>query len=379
LKSPFAHLLTALPLAFAALFGSACVGKLIGLQPPARIGPAGSPVPAVGLIAGSPITAASATLQLPKSPDGSLLTPVGASGNLVLLRSGGGFGLTGPVSYVLWDSSTGGLGPVPGWPADDAAKDRVLGVFDTWAIVSHDQPSPSGSLSVALLNLRTGERRQIGTSGDSSSQGRVVASNGWVAWTDPSPSRSGIWIYDIAAGKDAVIPAMVRRISDLAVGNGVVAWWQAQGFNNGQPQIVLRDSSSNTFQSVPAADVRSLVLASDGQTVVWLQGDGSGGPGIFVHDFKSGTGGRLLGGQSIAVSLSVSGDWVSWQPGPAAGQTTAGLYNVKTHELRVVQTASGAATRFSRVLGPWYLWSTSTRQPAAGALSPCCSLLRLPN
>jgi hypothetical protein len=267
----------------------------------------------------------------------------------------------------------------------DTARDRVLGVYDAWAVVTHDDGSSGGSLAVELRNLQTGETRQIGTSGDGTTSGRVVAANGWVAWTDMTPSHSGIWLYEIATGKSSMVAAMTRRISDLAVGNGVVAWWQSQGFNNAQqPRIVVRDTAANNFQSVAASGVRSLVLSGDGQTLVWLQDSGAGGPGLYLQDLKTGSGGRLLGGQSIGVSLSVSSQYVSWQPGPGSSSATAGLYNVKTHELRVVQSAPGSASRISRVMGQWFMWSDARQQTgtASAGLPPfsgCCYLLRLPN
>ena len=370
-------------LALATVFSTACAGRFIGVQPPARIGPSGSSVPGVGLVAGAPIVVTASTRQVPAGPDGRPLTPVGSSNATVLLRSGSQFS-GGPVSYELWDPTTGALATVPGWTGDDAVKDRVLGVFEDWAVVTRDQPSLAGSVSVELRNVRSGESHQIGTSGDSSTQGRVVAANGWVAWTDSSQNHSGVWLYEIAGGKNTIVPAMVKRISSLAVANGVVAWWQGQSFNSSQPpRIVVRDIASNDFQFVAASEVRALVLSSDGQTLVWLQDAGTGGPGIYVHDLKAGSGGRLLGGQSIGVSLSVSGDYLSWQPGSGSGASTAGLYNVKTHELRFVQSAPGASTTLSRVMGQWFLWSDFARQPsgASGAspLAGCCYILRLPN
>jgi hypothetical protein len=273
--------------------------------------------------------------------------------------------------------------PVPGWSSPDTARDRVLGLFSDWAVVSRDDPSLGGASIVQLRNVRTGESRDIGTSGDGSTGVQVVAANGWVAWTDLSASHTGVWVYEIASGKSSIVPAMVRRISSLAVANGVVAWWQSQGINNQPPRIVIRDTGANNFQSVEASGVRALVLSADGQTVVWLQDSGAGGPGLYMHDMKSGSGGRLLGGQSIGVGLSVSGNYVSWQPGIGGGPTTAGLYNVKTHELRVVQSPPGTAPRIARVMGSWFFWSdpraqTGTSTTSTVPLAGCCYLLRLP-
>lgn len=372
-----------LSLTLAAIASAACVGQLIGSSPSARIGPTGSQVPSVGLVAGAPITVSAQTPQVPPGPDGRPFSPVGASGSTILLRSGGQFNSSGPVSYELWNPSTGVQTPAPGLATADAARDRVLAVSDVWAVVTHDETPSGGPTAVELRNLQTGETRQIGTSGDSSNAGRVVSANGWVAWTDTTPNHSGIWLYDIAAGKASMVPAMTRRISDLAVANGVVAWWQSQGFNNSPPRILVRDLAANNLQSVPASGVRSLVLSGDGQTVVWLQDSGAGGAGLFLQDLKTGSSGRLLGGQSVGVSLSVSGQYVSWQPGPGNNSATAGVYNVKTHELRVVQSAPSTPVRISRVMGQWFLWSNGRQAVTApaGAFSPanCCYLLPLPN
>jgi len=221
----------------------------------------------------------------------------------------------------------------------------------------------------------------VGSSGDQNAQGRVAAANGWIAWTESAPSRSGIRIYDIAAGTSVLVPAMVRRISNLAVANGVVAWWQGQNPSNSQPpRIIVHDSGANSFQTVAASGVIALVLSGDGQTLVWLQDSSGASPGLFAHDLKTGSGGRLLGGQSIGVSLSVSGPYVSWQPGPGSAGSTGGVYNVKTHELRLVQVPGGATPRLSRVLGQWFFWSdgaTPGATPAGGPSSGCCFLLRL--
>jgi hypothetical protein len=261
-------------------------------------------------------------------------------------------------------------------------RDRVLGLFGDWAVTTHDEPSQGGTTIIRLRNVGTDEARDIGTSGDSSTGGQVIASNGWVAWTDLSPGHSGIWVYEIASGKSSIVPAMARRVSNLAVANGVVAWWQSQGFNGQSPRIVIRDTGANNGQTLGATGVRALVLSADGQTIVWLQDSGAGGPGLYVHDLKTGSGGRLLGGQSIRVSLSVSGNYVSWQPGFGGGPATAGIYNVKTHELRVVQSPPGTAPRLARVMGGWFFWSDPTAPaataPALGQLSGCCHLLRLP-
>jgi hypothetical protein len=361
------------------ILSSACIGNLIGAPPPAHI--ASAQPPSVGLIAGAPITSSAQTTTIPKSPDGRLYTPVGASDTSVLLRSGGPFNGGGSAPYEVWEPASGARSPIPGWNPSDTARDRVLGLFGDWAVVTHDDSSQGGASVVQLRNVRTGESRDIGTSGDASNGGQVAASNGWVAWTDYSAGHSGVWVYEIASGKTSIVPAMVRRISSLAVANGAVAWWQSQGFNGQSPRIVVRDTGANNFQSVDASGVRAIVLSADGQTLVWLQDGGTGGPGLYVHDLNAGNGGRLFGGQSIGVSLSVSGDYISWQPGVIGGPATAGIYNVKTHELRVVQSPPGTAPRVARVMGGWFFWSDLGAQSATATpgspIAGCCYLLRL--
>jgi hypothetical protein len=371
-------LLTVIALLAFGPFVSACVGNLISAPPTAHI--ASSQPPSVGLVAGVPITSTAQTTAVPNSPDGRSLIPVGASDTSVLLRSGGQFNGGGSASYQIWDPTSGAPSPIPGWSSSDT-RDRVLGLFGDWAVVTHDDPGQGGASVVQLRNVHSGESRDIGTSGDASTGGQVVASNGWVAWTDLSAGHSGVWVYEIASGKSTIVQAMVRRISSLAVANGVVAWWQGQGFNGQSPRIVVRDTAANNFQSVEASGVRALALSADGQTLVWLQDSGTGGPGLYVHDLKSGSGGRLFGGQSIGVSLSVSGDYISWQPGNSGGSATAGLYNVKTHELRVVQSPPGTAPRLARVMGGWFFWSDPRTQAATSTpgspIAGCCYLLRL--
>ena len=234
------------------------------------------------------------------------------------------------------------------------------------------------SASVVLRNLKTGEARTIGSSGDSNGPPRVAAAEGWAAWFDGSSAPAMMHVYDINGSADRTFAVRSRNISYLAVGSGAVAWWQS--FGSQAPQILVRDASSSKFDSIPANSVTALALAGDGHTAVWIQGSSSSNPGLFVHDISTGQGGRLLGGQAVGVSLSASGPYVSWQPGGGGQVSAAGVYNAQTHELRIVQPASGSSPRIARLLGRWFVWSEVPVQTSGASLgSGCCFFVRLSN
>jgi hypothetical protein len=367
-------------LILAAAVNAACLDRLISRgQEPASVKPAAQARQSAGIVAGAPIVAGSSTLRLPSEPDGPARIPVAAYGNLILLRTGPQGGTSGPPIYESWDPASGAVSAVANWPAAEAARERITGASGDWLVVVRDQGPSSSTATVVLRNLKTGEARAIGSSGDSNGPPRVAAAEGWAAWFDGSSTPAMMHVYDINGSTDRTFAVRSRNISYLAVGNGAVAWWQS--FGSQAPQILVRDAASSKFDSIPANSVTALALSGDGHTAVWIQGSSSSNPGLFVRDLATGQGGRLLGGQAVGVSLSASGPYISWQPGGGGQVSAAGIYNAQTHELRIVQPASGSIPRLARLMGRWFVWSEVPAQTSAGASlgSGCCFFVRLSN
>jgi hypothetical protein len=374
---PPARIFALVMLAFIGATSAACLDRLIARQAPSpSVSSSGRTIQTVGIVAGAPITANSTSLRVPAGSDGQARTPVSAYGNLILLRVGTQ-AATASSSYELWDPANGAVTPVTTWPVAEAARERVAGASGDWLALIREQNSSSNSAAVVLRNLKTSEARVVGSSGSSTSPPRVAVAEGWIAWFDGSVNPAMIHVYDVAGSADRSFAARSRNLSNLAVGGGVVAWWQS--FTNQAPQILVRDAVSSKFDSVPANSVTALALSGDGHTVAWIQSSGSSNPGLFVRDVSGGNGGRLLGGQSVGVALTSSGPFISWQP--AFGQSSsAGIYNVQTHELRILQPAPGSSPRLARLLGRWFVWSESAAPSGGGNSqgSGCCYVLRLP-
>jgi hypothetical protein len=342
--------------------------------------------PSIELAAGAPILAGAGTPQLPAEADGQPLTPVAAFGSGIIVRAGTAGSSGATATYDLWDPSSGSLNPLPNWPASAGSNDRVIGATGAWIVLlsgagaSGSAGAQPSDVSVVLFNPQTGATGAIGMAGDGNSFPVATVADGWVAWVDATPNRSGgVHAYDVVNGVDHIIPARPRGLSTLALGGGSIAWWQS--FGDQGPRVVIRDIATGESHTVATGSVSALALSSDGKTLAWLRDSTSGAPGLFLRNLTTGDGGRLLGGQAAGVSLSASGNYISWQPGPGSTSSTAGTYNVQTHELRLVQTAPGTSTRLARVLGPWFVWSLRSNQaPAAqsGLGSTPSYFLRLP-
>lgn len=339
--------------------------------------------PAVSLIAGPPITITATTAKLPGSADGRSLVPVAAYGSSIIVAASPLSDRSLPTNYELWDPGSGSLTAIAGWQSAPGRAERVLGTSQDWALIVRDSSPPGSDASLVLRNLKTGDVRQLAGDIGGGYRPRAAIGDGWVAWLADAGGRSVLHVYALSTGTDAVVPARAGSIGGLALGNGRVAWAQSSGTQS--PRIVLRELPSGNFQAVPTGPVTALALSSDGRSLVWLESTNGSNPGLFVRDLGGGTTERLIGGQGIGFGLSTSGPYVAWQPRPAGGSTTAGFYNLQTHELRVVQGSASAPAGFAAVMGNWFVWGQGTRPsqfggaPTAGATQPavCCYAVRL--
>jgi hypothetical protein len=246
----------------------------------------------------------------------------------------------------------------------------VIGATGSWLVLLRRQGSQVDSAqSVLLFNPDSGETRTLGTTSGNfgNPAGAVAISDGWVAWTGEGDGQPGLHAYDAVDGVDHLLPVPTRGIAQLAVGGGSIAWWQR--YRGQASQVIVRTIATGQTRTIPTGAVDALALSSDGQTLAWLRDASSGAPGLFLSDLGTGSSGRLLGGQAAGVSLSTSGQYIAWQPDPSNGSGVAGTYNVRTHELRLVQAPAGTTTRLARVLGNWFVWSARPAQ-ALPASSP---------
>ncbi len=346
-----------------ALICAACTGGGISIGPFSAGGAAvtGTPgAPSIAIAAGTPIVVDNATPQLPAG-NGQMLIPVAAYGSEILVRTSTPGSPSAASGYELWNPSSDALQPLPNWPA--GSMDRVAGTTGNWLVLLRRQGSSVDSAqTVLLLNPTSGETRMLGTTSGNfgNPAGDVAVSDGWVAWTGDGDGHPGLHAYDVVDGVDHLLPVRTRGIARLAVGGGSIAWSQRYG---GQPsQVTVRTIASGQTRTISTGTVDALALSSDGQTLAWLRDASSGAPGLFLSDLSTGSTGRLLGGQAVGVSLSASGQYLAWQPDPSNGSGVAGTYDVRTHELRLVQAPAGTTTRLARVLGNWFVWSARPAQ-----------------
>ncbi len=350
----------AFALACAACSGGIAVGPVTVIAPATATAGA----PSVAISAGAPIVVSGSTPQLPASRDGKSLAPVAAVSGGILVRAGTPTDPAAPSSYELWNPTSGVLQPLLNPPAGNT--DRVAGATGDWLVLlrrgSTVAPAAAATESLVLLNPTTGETRTLGAAGGAFGTPVVAVADGWIAWV-AGGGQPGLHAYDLANGVDHLLPVRAHGISRLGVGGGSIAWWQRDG---GQSrQVVVRSIASGQTHTIPVGSVDSLVLSTDGQTLAWLGQAATGEPGLFLSSLGTGTSGRLLGGGTVGLSLSASGSYIAWQPDPSNSSGVAGTYNVRTHELRLVQAPAGTATRLARLIGNWFVWSARPSRTAS--------------
>jgi hypothetical protein len=356
-----------------AVLSVACIGPFAPTTGASRQGASiGTPTAQFASIAaGAPITVTAATPRLPAPADGAALAPVAAYGSELLLAvsppTAGGApspssGST-PSSYELWNPATGAVTPVPSLDTPSGQTERVLGSWQDWILIARSAGAQASSGSLQLRDLKTDEVRELTTDADTArGGGSQISGDGHVAWVTGSTGSASLHMYDIASGATSTIPnrfALSRRFSLQA---GHLA---SLGGSSGQ--VVVRDLATRSSQAVSVGNVLSLALSSDGRSLIWIERAGNDASRLLVRDLASGVTVQVLSGAAVGFGLSVSGPYVSWQPRPGAPTSAAGVYNVQTRELRLVQTAPSVTPYLASVMGGWFVWTQATGQALSGA------------
>jgi hypothetical protein len=351
---------------------AACVGPFAPSAGRSGPGPAGGTpsAPLASIAAGAPIIVTATTPQLAAPSDDATLTPIAAYGSELLLAqsSAGGAtpaasGATAPSSYKLWNPATGALAAVPSLDAPAGMSERVLGAWQNWVLVARSPGAQASSGSLLLQDLKTGEVRELTADADTARGGGTqISADGHVAWLAGSAGSSALRVYDIASGSTSAIPnrfSVSRRFSLQAD--------HLASLSGTSGQIVVRDLMSRSSQTVSAGSVLSMTLSSDGRSLIWIERSTNDISRLLVRDLVGGTTVQVLSGAAVGFGLSVSGQYVSWQPRPGAGKTVAGVYNLQTRELRLLQAAPSTVPYLATVLGNWFVWTQGVGQAPAAA------------
>ena len=321
------------------------------------------------IAAGAPITVTAATPHLAPTSVGESLTPVAAYGSdLLLARTAAtsgtapAAGALSPSSYQLWDPASGVVSPVAGIDAPPGETERVLGSWQDWVLVARSAGVQTASGSLLLLNLKTGETREITDDADTARGGSSqISADGQVAWVANTPGSGSLHVYDIASGANASVPsryAVSRRFS-LEAGH-------LASLGGGSGQVVVRDLASRSSQTVSVGSVLSLALSSDGRFLIWIERSSNDASRLLVRDLTSGVTVQVLSGAAVGFGLSVSGQYVSWQPRPGASTAVAGVYNLQTRELRLLQPGASAVPYLAAVMGGSFVWTQGSGQAPVG-------------
>ena len=319
---------------------------------------------------GAPIDTDSAAHFLPMLTDGWQARPVAAWGGKFLVSETEVHQEADSISqrFVLWDPVTGMREPA--WETDAGWQDIVTGVDGGLAVTVRtglELPFPEWRIDVR--NLRTHETKTVAQSQAEVAEDPSVkvappfgfapypsVQGGRLAWAEYT-RRDGVTnrevrLHDLRTGETKtltiVTAASGENLASVTLGGDRAAWVRSAA--DGAPRIVVQDLTSGR-EMQPDYEARPYAVALDatGTTLAW--DDARGGKYVTHLDGRAPE--RFAGDEGWGVVAS--GQWYTWAPAAAYGGT-AGFFDVRRRELRLVERKDHVQVNYAAVLGQAFAW-----------------------